>query len=337
MISNRLGMACIRQLLQWTFCCVMPAVVPLSATASLTTPWPTGTVRIVVPYPAGSEPDVIARDLGGLISRESGRQFLIENRPGSNSISGTAEVVDGANDGSVLLLVDRRGTVANSLLYKSIPYDWMRSLKPVTDVASASLFIAVRRNLPVDNYADFVRYAREHPYTITVGTGGYGHISHIGMARLAQLHKLSFTFVRYRGLAPAVQDLQAGSIDAVLAGGHVIRPLVAGQRIRVLAHGADERSLAMPDVPSLREAGGVPGSIPTAVFSLMVPSQVPTSVAEQIGSVVTRVLGTDAIRKRYRSMGLNVVVSTPSETLAQMREDNGYQRRLFRDIGLVAN
>ena len=139
-------MACVRLLLQWTFCCVMPAVVPLTATASLSMSWPTETVRIVFPYPAGSEPDLIARDLGGQIRRESGKQFLIENRPGSNSISGPAEVVDGANDGSVLLLVDRRGTVANSLLYKSIPYDWTRSLKPGTDVASASLFMAVRRN-----------------------------------------------------------------------------------------------------------------------------------------------------------------------------------------------
>jgi tripartite-type tricarboxylate transporter receptor subunit TctC len=306
----------------------------LSAGTAFAQAWPPATVRIVVPYPPGSEPDVLARDLGASLAKQTGKTFVVDNKPGANSIIGTGEVVKGDSDGSVLLMVDRLAVVTNPVLYNKLPYKWEESLKPVSDLAGVRLFIAVRDSFPAGTYAEFLRYAKEHPGKVTVGTGGNGHVTHIGMAMVAQAHGLSFSFVPYKGVVPAMQDLLAGQVDAVMAGGLVMQAQAAGKRIRVLVVGDDKRAAVLPDVPSLAEAGGAAGSIPSTVFSLLAPAKVPDAVVGQISAAVAKAMGGPDVKSSYAAKGLDVGPTTPVKTLALMKEDAPRFEKIIRDAGI---
>lgn len=306
----------------------------LSAGAALAQAWPPATVRIVVPYPPGSEPDVLARDLGAALAKQTGKTFVVDNKPGANSIIGTGEVVKGGSDGSVLLMVDRLAVVTNPMLYSKMPYKWEDSLKPVSDLAGVRLFIAVRDDFPARTYAEFLSYAKASPGKVTVGTGGMGHVTHIGMAMVAQAQGLSFTYVPYKGVMPAMQDLLSGSVDAAMAGGLVMQTQAASKRVRVLVVGDDKRAIVLPDVPTVAEAGGVAGSIPATVFSLLAPAKVPDEVVDQISAAVAKAMGSPEVKNSYAVKGLDIAPTTPSKTLALMKGDAPIFEKIIRDAGM---
>lgn len=298
------------------------AVLAVGATGVAAQVWPPAVVRIVVPYPPGSEPDVLARDLGAAFARQTGKTFVVDNRPGANSIIGTTEVVNnGDAEGGTLLLVDRLAVVTNPALYRKLPYRWETSLVPVSDLAGVRLFLSVRAGFPAKTYAEFVGYARANPGKVMVGTGGNGHVTHIGMAMLAQSEGLTFTYVPYKGVAPAMQGLLGGEIDAMLAGGLVTQPHHRAQKITALVVGDDQRGPAMPDVPTLAEAGGKPGSLPSTTFTLLAPAKVPAAVVARISTTVGELLATPELRRGYEARGLVVTPSTPEHTLAAMKQD----------------
>ena len=258
----------------------------------------------------------------------------VDNKPGANSIIGTGEVVKGEGDGSVLLMVDRLAVVTNPLLYSKLPYKWEESLKPVSDLAGVRLFIAVRGDFPAKTYAEFLSYAKANPGKVTVGTGGIGHVTHIGMAMVAQAQGLSFTYVPYKGVMPAMQDLLSGSVDAAMAGGLVMQTQAASKRVRVLVVGDDKRAIVLPDVPTVAEAGGVAGAIPATVFSLLAPAKVPDEVVDQISAAVAKAMGTPEVKSAYAVKGLDIAPTTPARTLALMKAEAPTYDKIIRDAGM---
>lgn len=306
----------------------------LGAGAALAQTWPPATVRIVVPYPPGSEPDVLARELGVSLGKQTGKIFVVDNRPGANSTIGTSEVAKAEGDGSVLLMVDRLAVVTNPVLYNKLPYKWEEALKPVSDLASVRLFIAVRDGFPAKTYAEFLAYARANPGKVIVGTGGNGHVNHIGMAMVAQAHGLQFNYIPYKGVSPAIQDLLAGSVDAVMAGGLVMQAQASSKRIRVLAVGDDKRADALPDVPTVTEAGGAAGSIPSTVFSLFAPAKVPDAVVTQISAAVAKAMGQPEVKRAYAAKGLEVAPTQPAQTLVLMKQDASKFEKIIREAGI---
>ena len=296
--------------------------------------WPPAVVRIVVPYPPGTEPDVLARDLANQLGRKTGKNFVVENKPGANSIIGTSEVAAAEGDGGTLLMVDRLAIVTNPLLYSKMPYKWEDSIKPVSDLARVNLFIAVRANFPAQNYKEFLAYAKANKGKVNVGTGGNGHVVHIGMAMVGQAEDVDFTFVPYKGVGPAVAGLMTGEVDAVMAGGLALQPHHLARKLRVLVGGDDARAAYLPDVPFLTEAGGKAGSIPSTVFALMAPGKTPDSVVAQISKAVGEVMGVPELRKSYETRGLQVAPTSPAQTLDQMKKEAATYERIIRTTGI---
>ena len=288
-------------------------------------------MKIVVPYPPGTEPDVLARDIGIALNQQTGKPFVIENRPGANAMIGADAVAKADGDGGTLLMIDRLAVVTNPLLYSKVSYDWEKTLKPITDVARVQLFVGVREGLPVKSFADFVAYAKANPRKIMVGTGGNGHVNHIGMAMLAQAHGLEFTYVPYRGVAPAVQGLLTGEVDVVMAGGLAMQGHAKSGKVRLLVVGGEKRAEFMPDVPTLAEAGGKPGSIPSTEFALIAPSKVPDAMINEIQRSVDQVVNQPALKSRYTSRGLVVSTTSPAETRSMMNSDATRYERIIRD------
>jgi tripartite-type tricarboxylate transporter receptor subunit TctC len=297
--------------------------------------WPgSEQVTIIVPYPPGTEPDILARDLGFHLNEATGKVFVIENRPGANAIIGTTAVTRAAGDGNTLLMVDRLSLVTNPLLYKSLSYDWRKDLKPVTNVGGVSLFLALKKDSPANTFAEFIDMARKAPGEVNIGTGGKGHVTHLGMEALAQAEGVSFTYVPYKGVAPAMNALLAGETDGMLAGGLVVSQQAKAGKIKVVAIGADKRSDFLPDVPTLKEAGGKPGSIPSTAFTLVVPGATPDTVVAQINAAVAKVMEVPALRNAYEARGLTVNVTSPQETQAQMNQEAERYQKLVDKLGL---
>lgn len=296
--------------------------------------WPPATVRIVVPYPPGTEPDVLARDVGNILAKQTGKVFVIENKPGANSIIGTDMVAKADGDGSTLLMVDRLAVVTNPQLYTKLPYKWEESLKPVSDLAGVNLFVGAREGAPFKTFAEFIAFAKANPQKVNVGTGGNGHVTHIGMEMLAQAHGLQFTYVPYKGVGPAVAGLLSGEVDVGMAGGLVMQGHAKTGKIRVLTVGDTKRASFMPDVPTLSEAGGKPGTIPSTVFSILAPAKVPDAVVAQISRAVAAAVSTPELKANYAARGLDVMPTTPEETMALMKREATKYEKIIRDAGI---
>lgn len=308
--------------------------IALLSSASMAQTWSPNTVRIVVPYPPGTEPDVLARDLGNLLNAQTGKTFVVDNKPGANSILGTDTVAKADGDGSTLLMVDRLAVVTNPMLYSKLPYEWEKALKPVSDLAGINLFLAVRDGLPVKNYKEFIEYAKANPKKVNVATGGNGHVTHIGMEMLSQANGVHFTYVPYKGVGPAVLDLAKGEVDAMIAGGLVFQPHVKAGKVRVIAVGDSQRQQAMPDVPTIIEAGGKAGTIPSTAFTLFAPSKVPDSVVKEMSDAVAKAMDKKSIRDSYAARGVNIQTTTPGQTLNLMKEDSDKYQKIIRDAGI---
>lgn len=306
----------------------------MASAVALAQAWPPATVRIVVPYPPGTEPDVLARDLGNALSAQTGKTFVVDNKPGANSIVGTDAVAKAEGDGSTLLMVDRLAVVTNPQLYSKLPYQWETALKPVSDLAGVNLFLGVREGLPVKNFKEFIQYAKANPRKINVGTGGNGHVNHIGMEMLAQADGLSFTYVPYKGVAPAVLGLLTGEVDVVLAGGLALEPHIKAGKVKALTVGSSQRQSFMPDVPTVVEAGGKEGTIPSTVFALLAPSKVPDSVVQQISLAVSKVMDTPQVRGAYAVRGVNISTTKPDQTMTLMKAEATKYEKIIRSAGI---
>lgn len=296
--------------------------------------WPPESVRIIVPYPPGTEPDVLARDLSHQLGKKTGKSFIVENKPGANSILGSDIVAKADGDGSTMLMVDRLAIVTNPQLYKQLPYKWEESLTPVSDLAGVNLFLGVREGFPAKTYAEFIQYAKANPGKINVGTGGNGHVNHIGAAMIAQAEGVQFTYVPYKGVSPAVAGLLSNDVDMVLAGGLVMQGHAKSGKIRILAVGADQRASFLPEVPTIVEAGGVAGSIPSTVFGLIAPAKTPAPVLDQISRAVAEVMGDAQLKSKYAARGLDVAPTKPGETRALMLKEGDKYEKIIRQSGI---
>ncbi|VCU71012.1 Tripartite tricarboxylate transporter family receptor [Pigmentiphaga humi] len=308
----------------------------LSSIARAETAWTPEQVRIVVPYPPGTEPDVLARDIGNQLGKRTGKVFVVENKPGANAIIGAANVAKSAGDGSVLLMVDRLALVTNPFLYASLPYDWRKELKPVADVGHIDLYVAVRASLGVNDYRGLIAKARSSAGAVNVGTGGNGHVTHLGMAMLANSEGVDFTYVPFKGVAPAVTALLGGEVDVLMAGGLVMSQHLPSGKIKVLAMGADKRSGFMPDVPTLAEAGGKPGAIPSTVFSMFAPGTMSDALAERINGEIRAAMDDAALRANYAKRGVEIRVPAPARPRADMERDSVDYEKLIKKLGITS-
>lgn len=304
-----------------------------AAPAALAQAWPAADVRIVVPYPPGAEPDVLARDVAQRLSAASGRSVIVENRPGANSIIGTEVVAKAPGDGTTLLMVDRLAVITNPMLYSKLPYDTATQLKPVTDMAGVRLFVAVSPAFPARNWRDFVAWAKANPKKLDVAIAGNGHVNHIGMEMVAQSEGLKFNYIPYNGMAPAINGVLGNEVHAVMTGGLSALRMQQSKPVAILAVGDDQRASYLPDVPTVVEAGGKAGSIPSTVFSFFAPGRTPDALVERISQALAAV-ATPEFKRVYEARGLTMFTSSPKVMAAEMKDSAQRFERVIRELGV---
>ncbi len=229
------------------------AAIPLVVMAQT---YPTKPVRVVVPYPAGSTPDIIGRTLAERLQKAFGQPFVVENRSGAGGSIGAEAVAKAAPDGHTLLIGGNGPVAINKHLYKSLSYDPDRELSPISLLAVAPQMLVSRTELQVEDFRAFIEYARRNPGRLSYGSVGGGSASHLTMelSEERRAHR-AWSMCRTVDFPPAVIDMLAGNIDAMFAIIPAVLPHVKAGKMRGLAVTALQRSPLAPEVPSVAELG----------------------------------------------------------------------------------
>jgi len=303
---------------------------------ALAQPYPAHPVKLIVPFPPGSTPDIVGRTLASKLQEAFGQAFVVENRTGAGGNIGTDAVAKAPADGYTLLIGINGPVATNKYLYKSLPYDPDKELAPISLLASAPQMLVASRALHVETFAAFVAYARANPGRISYGSVGSGSASHLTMELLKSEAKIDVVHVPYRGFPPAVTDLLAGNIQAMFAIIPGVLPHVRAGRMKALAVTALKRSALAPDVPSVGELG-FPQLESLAWIGLLAPAATPPDVLERLSAETMRSMQAAPVRELLGKQGFEVVASTPADFRRWIQAESEKWSRVIRASGATVD
>ena len=292
--------------------------------------WPSRPIRIVVPYPPGTGPDVMARLVTDGLAKELKATFVVENKAGANAVIGTSEVVKSPADGYTFLLVDRLTLTVNPLLYQPLPFNPKKDLVSVSNIADVNLYLVVSSQLPVTDFKSFVAYSKSHPGQVTFGTGGVGSVMHLNMELLQAGTGVEFLHVPYKALAEVIPAMLGGQVVATSGGVEAILPHVQKGTMKLLAVGAPSRAPVAPTVPTITEASGADLLLSTS-YSLHARAGIPPEVLARMNAALTKVLASPEVQAFATTRGLRAGASKPAELDAQIAVDSERIGKLVRE------
>jgi tripartite-type tricarboxylate transporter receptor subunit TctC len=284
-------------------------------TLSLTTmaaSYPDKPVRIVVPYSPGGGGDVVGRPLSQELGKQLGGSFFIDNRGGAGGNIGMEYVAQSPADGYAIVLALTSQLAINQALYPKLRYDALHDFAPITLLGSAPYFLAVNASLPVKNLADFIKLAKAKPGTLSYASTGNGSGLHLSMELLKSMAGIDLVHVPYKGGGAALTDLLSGNVQAMFVSYGTGSAQIKAGKIRVLAVSSSQRSPAMPDVPTIAEAG-VPGYESGVWYALLAPRDTPAEVVKRLHDGSVAALRSNDLHERFAADGVKVIGSTPEE------------------------
>lgn len=303
------------------------------AGAAAANSWPTKPVTIVVPYPPGSGPDVLARGLGQRLGAQTGQTFVIENRGGANATIGTDLVARSPADGHTLLLVDRMTLSVNPLLYSKLKYG-PQDLAGISEVARVNLVFVTHADAPYKTWAQMVEHARQHKGTMNVGTGGIGSVHSLSLELIKRATGTQIQDVPYKGISPAVTATLSKEVDAVITGQETVLGHIREGKLRALAIGAETRSPLLPETPTLKELGAQPDLLLSTYFTLHAPAQTPKATIDAINAAARKAMADPAFVRDFAARGLEVAPSSPAAVDQGVARDAGRLGKIIKELGL---
>jgi tripartite-type tricarboxylate transporter receptor subunit TctC len=307
------------------------AALPLPALAQA---WPTRPIRWIVPYAPGGGSDFLARTVAQAMQGPLGQTVLVENRPGGATVIATEAVARAAPDGYTVLSADMTALVINPAGFRRLPYHPINDLKPVGTTATFNFVLAVTPGLAARNVAELVALARAQPGRLNFASPGIGSPSHLATERFARNLGLNLTHVPYRGGAPAVTDLVAGTADAMFIDYASGAPHFEAGRVRPLAATAPTRMALLPNLETLAEAG-FPGNDIYSWQGLVAPGGTPDAVVSRLSQAVRAAVSDPGVAERLRGIGLTPMPGDSAAFAALIQSETAIWGTLIRDLGLV--
>ena len=295
--------------------------------------YPDRPVRIIVPLPPGGSPDTIARTLAQHLQASWGQPIVVENRTGGSQNIGADAVAKSPPDGYNWLLAPDNVFVTNPYLAKAAGFDPLTDLAPVTLVARIQFLLVVHPSVPATSVPELVAYARAHPGELNYGSSGTGSPQHLGNLLLQQLTGIKMNHVPYKGAAPAVADLLAGRIQVWIGAANSLLPHIRAGKLQLLATTASQRFSAMPDTPTVAEAG-VAGYSLYPWLGLFVPAHTPADVVAAINAQARRILAQEDVKSRLVPQGMDLTTDSPAELAKLIRDEYAYWGKVIHDAGL---
>ena len=283
--------------------------VAFNADTSFGADFPAKPTRVVIPFAAGGTTDIVGRALADKLAPRMGQPVIVENRPGAGSLIGTDVVAKAAPDGYTLLMSG--GPLATfKLLFKSVPFDVKRDLAPVTQITRTSYIVMINGGLPAKNLGEFITYAKANPGKLNFGSIGPGGVyqAHELFKKLTDINMVA---IPYKGAMP-VNALPSNEIQFYMDGSLVQKPNIDAGKVRALAVVANRRLAALPDVPTIAEAG-LPNFTPSNWQGFMITAGSPKDVIAKWNAEIVAVAAMPDFRQRVTALGTEVVTNSPEE------------------------
>ena len=298
-----------------TFC-----VFAAAAATSHAQTYPNRPIRVVVPFPAGGGTDIIAREVTQKVTSSTGWVFVVENKPGAAGNMGVDMAVKAAADGYTIVLGQSSNLAISPSLYAKMPYDSVKDLMPIVQVANAPFVLVTGTNGPYKTLADVVKAAKAKPKHLNFASPGNGTVAHLTGELLQSAAGIKMQHVPYKGAAQALTDVVSGNVDLYLGSVPTLIGQIRQGKMRSLAVTSAKRVDDLPDVPSINESG-YKGFDAVTWFGLLAPTGTPKEVITKLNSEFNKALGQADLRKKLSDQGAIPVGGTPEQFAALIKED----------------
>ena len=294
--------------------------------------YPSRPVRFIVPSAAGGGTDIIARAISLKLSEWLGAQFVVDNRPGAGQMIGIELAAKSQADGYTILMA--ASTLAiNPVMYKKVPYDPVRDFAPITQAATLPNVIVVHPSLQVSSLKGLIDYAKKNPGKLNFASAGIGTSPQMSIELLKSMAGIDMVHIPYKGTAPGVVDLLAGQVLVMAPNVLTALPHIKSGKLRALAVTSTHRSVALPDVPTVAEAG-LPGYDSTQWYGVLAPAGTQREIVSRLHDAIVRALRDEEVGKRLAADGAEPVGNTPEEFAAFIRSETEKWTRVAQAAGI---
>lgn len=312
-----------QQLLKWSSAALLAA----AACVAHAQPYPSHSVRVIIPFPPGGTLDVVGRQLAQKLSEQTGQSFFVENRPGGNGTIGPDVVTKAPADGYTLLF-NASTFVTAPMTMKSVAYSVTKDFEPIALVAKAPLSVSINKNLPVTDIKSMLAYAKAHPGKMTFAVGSIGSAGHLATELLKRAGNIEYLVVPYKGTAPAFQDLIGGQIDGFIDPVLGSLSYYKSGLLRVIAVTSSTRVPTLPEVPTVGES--IPGYEFYSWYGLWGPAKLPPQVTAKLNAEVNKALHTD-MRDKLTQQGLLPIGGSVEDFVKFQRDDMARSQKIITE------
>ena len=314
----------------------LPAIALVTAicsTGAIAQSFPSKPITLIVPFPAGGTTDVLARTLGERLSRSSGQPVIVDNRPGVGATLGASIVAKSKPDGYTLLIGAVHHTIATSV-YPKLSYDFQKDFAPITVIAMVPNVLVVNPNVQAKNVAELVALAKSQPGKMTYGSNGSGTAQHLIGTQFGNMTGAQLLHVPYKGSGPLATDLLGGQISMSFDTITPVLPHIKAGKLTALAVTTDKRSPALPDVPTLNEAGLTGFNLGTW-FGVLAPAATPKDVVTKLNTEMVKIIQSPEFRQKMEDIGADPVGNSSEEMAKQITDETQKFSKLVKE-GKVA-
>ncbi len=308
--------------------CILAA--PVAAQQAQTN-YPTKAIRIVSPYPPGGSTSVYAQFVAAPLMDAWGKQVLIDNRGGGNTLIGSDHVAKSPPDGYTLIVVTTTHVIVPQLM--KTPYDPFKDFTPIATVGRSEQVLGVHPSLPVKNLKEFIALAKKRPGELNYGTSGSGSVTHLAVELFRLDAGIDMTRIPYKGSGPQITAFMSGEIQVYLNAAVNLAPLIKSGRARALGITGDKRNPALPSVPTFAEAG-LPSFKPTSWSGILGPAGLPQPILDKLSQEIMRALRSPEHAAKMRNYGIEPFINTPEQYAELMKADSVKYARVIKEANI---
>lgn len=297
--------------------------------------YPSRTVRWLVGYPPGGGTDTIARIVTTAIGGATGQTFVVDNKPGASANIAGHELSRAAPDGYTVMSADNGLLVFNPVMYRKMGFAPSKDFKPAGLLGRLHLLVAVQPSHPANTYKELVAWIKEQKKGVQYAASSVGSPLHLAMARLAAESRLNLVHVPYKGAAPAIQDFLSGQVGLICNDYSSAAPHVKAGKMKVLAVISGKRIGALPNVPTVSEAGGPPNFEAYAWQGVVVPAGTPDTIISQFNGLLTNILGQKEVADKLNELGVEPTPSTPAQMASFWTKESDIWQPLIRQLDIT--
>jgi tripartite-type tricarboxylate transporter receptor subunit TctC len=310
---------------------ILALLLVVFSAAAAAQPYPSKPIRLIIPFPPGGSNDVVGRAIGQQLAERLGQGVVIDNRGGAGGIIGTDQAAKAPPDGYTLLLIST--AFPTSIAFNRLPQDAMKSFAPVAMLGSGPALLVVPASSPANSVKDLLNLLKSKPGELNAAAAGIGSFQHMSTELFRLQSGTDFVIVQYKGGGPALTDVIAGQVQMNLGSLVQMMPHVRSGKLKALGVGGAKRVAALPDVPTIAEAG-VPGYEANNWWGILAPAGTPGPILNRLYNEITAILDSPETRKRFELEGAEVMRMSPAEFANFVAQETTKWTRVVKDAGI---